>query len=144
MTTLARKDARRHLDFPVGDKTYRVYSPPARVGLAFKELAVAGARAESSGKQIDETLDEYPDLQWLAEQTEADGIPLHVRVLGDTYAELVDDEVDSATLGLICQTVAVWVQTDSADEAAGVWNNDGITRPKAARKPQDRKPKAKK
>lgn len=114
-------DRGAHLDLPIGGRTYRIASPPARVGLrvqAFMDTVISAARAQEQGTKI------VLDTQALDDAQELD---LYRDVLGhDTYQSMVDDGVPFAAMKHAALTAMVWIVMDETS-AKAVWEGKAPT-----------------
>lgn len=108
------------LDLPIGGRTYRIPSPPGRVGLrvqAFMETVVDAARAQEAGKAVEldaEALDDAAELD------------LYRDVLGPACDAMVADGVPWEAMKRAALAAMFWVAFD-AETAAAVWEGKAPT-----------------
>jgi len=103
------------LALPVGNKLYRVPSPPAEIGLWCQR--VLGAGIAISGGHDPDTVPAMP--QDFNDEEERD---LYERLLGPVWQELHDDQVSWEKIKMIGMTAFVWVG-GSRDMAEKFWNS---------------------
>jgi len=112
---LNRRDTaadRDYLDFPIGDETYRVWEVSASVAVTVMKLA-------DIGRDVHEGRD--ADTSELSDGEERD---LYARLLGETWDQLIDDDLPWSDVQAVCASVMAWVVRDK-DTAEQVWNSGG-------------------
>lgn len=115
-------DQGEHLDLPIRGKTYRIPSPPARIGLRVQALVNAGVQAARAAEQGEEV---ELDQQLLDDLAEVD---VARDLLGPVHQQLLDDGVTTEALKRVMVTVMMWVAFD-LDTARAVWEGKAPTPP---------------
>ncbi len=114
------------LELTVAGRPYRIDPPSAEVGLWCERVAMAAggvreAKTEAEMKAAMARVEDVPDLG-------DHNMSLAQRVLGPTYAQLVDDDVDHHRVRFIGATAFIWI-ISGEDDASRYWQSGG--RPEA-------------
>lgn len=120
------------LPLPVGNKYYKIPSPPAEIGLWCQRVLVAGIEI-ASGEQAG-AVPEMPTI--LGDDEEKD---LYRKLLGPVWQELWDDGVSWEKIKHIGQTAFIWVG-GSREMAEVFWNSGGDPKAPAPNRAARRQP----
>jgi len=101
------------LELPVGEKVYRIPSPPAEDGLRIERITTLAARIVAGGAD--------PETEALDDQEELD---LYRLCLGPVYDELREDGVSWAVFRHVALTAMFWITADR-ETAEAYWSSGG-------------------
>ena len=124
------------LRLPIRGKTYVIQSPDATTGLWCQRILEVAAKVKD-GKDVDDKTAQTLQLDDDEERT------LYERLMGDTYQEMLEDNIPWEYLKHAGTTALLWA-AGNVETAETFWRSGGAS-PEAERpKPQDHKASAKK